>query len=54
MFGGKSFEATMTTVGTVGEAGQVGAPELTWELKAGLLPEPQRQLTLPPWPELPQ
>ena len=54
MLGGKSFEAAVTTSGSEGEAGQMGAPELTDEVKAGLLPELQRQLELPPWPELPQ
>ena len=54
MLGGKSFEAAVSTGGSEGEAGQVGAPEQTGEVKAGLLPELQRQLELPPWPELPQ
>jgi len=48
MLGGKSFEEAVATGGIEGEAGQVGAPVVTWELQAGLLPEPQRQLTLPP------
>ena len=48
MLGGKSFEAAVTRAGTEGEAGQVGAPVVTGEVKAGLLPEPQRQLSCRP------
>ncbi len=48
MCGGKSFEAAVTTGGTEGEAGQMGAPEVTWEAKAGPLPESQRQPEAPP------
>ena len=54
MLGGKSFEEAVTTGGSEGEAGQTGASEVTWKLQAGLLPELQRQLEVPPWPELPQ
>jgi hypothetical protein len=48
MLGGNIFEEAVTRVGTEGEAGQVGAPEVTWEVKAGPLPEPQRQMEEPP------
>lgn len=48
MLGRNNFEAALTRVGTEGEAGQVGVPVAAREVKAGPLPEPQRQLTLPP------
>lgn len=54
MLGGNILEETVTMAKTWVEACQAGGPVTAGEMEAGPLPEAQRQVAPPPWPEAPQ